>query len=260
MPKHLYSRNVGTLTEEEQDKIEATKIGIAGCGLGSDAGRALVRFGFDIGALADPDVVAIHNLNRQSYHHEHIDTNKAKALLHSLQHINPDISPKLYEEGINLENVVEFVASSDILIDAIDPGPTSIQFSIALTKEAHAQGKAVVTSIDFGFGSRLFVFPADGISIEEFMQIKENLTPEELLAIPTSEIMKSYCENVPQYAWDIIMKLESGELDYYPQNMLAVGVAGLMITAACKRLALGQPVITAPDYLHIDLDMLTGRI
>jgi hypothetical protein len=248
-------RNLGTLSLEEVMKIERTSIGIAGCGLGSEAARLLVRFGFSIGALADPDVVELHNLNRQSYHHSHVGKLKVEGLLDKLRHINTEINPLLFREGITHENMEEFVASSDIIVDAIDP--TSLHLSLAMTREAHRQGKAVVTSIDYGFGARLFVFPHDGMNVMDFMGIDQHTTDAALLKIPLERVMAPYMKDIPSYSLDIIMALANGELDFYPQNMLAVGQSALLITAACKRLTLGQPVISAPDFLHVDLDLLT---
>lgn len=258
MINEKFLRNLGTLTVEEQLKIEDTKIGVAGCGLGSEVARQLTRFGFTISVLADPDTVDIHNLNRQNYHHIHIDTPKVEALRDNLQLINPDLDPFLYPEGITKHNYKEFVEKADIIIDAIDP--TYIHLSLALTREAHRQGKTVVTAIDFGFGARLFVFPHDGIDIMEFMSLDRHVTDEAILNMPTEQVMQPYMAGeIPEYSLRIIEALSKGELDFYPQNILAVAQASVMITAACKRIALGQPVISAPNYIHIDLDWMLAN-
>ena len=250
-------RNLGTLSLEELVTIEQTKIGIAGCGLGSESARQLVRFGFDIAALADPDVVEIHNLNRQSYHHSHIGTPKVEALLDKLSHINPELSPKLFRNGITHDVIEEFVTMSDIVVDAIDP--SEIHLSLALTREAHRQHKPVVTSIDYGFGARLFIFPADGINVMDFMGLDHHVTDEALKALPTEQVMAPYMHDIPEYSLEIIMSLARGELDFYPQNMIAVGQSALLITTACKRLALNQPVCAAPKYVHVDPDLLISE-
>lgn len=255
----LFSRNIGTLTVDQQLKISATKVGIAGCGLGSEVARQIVRFGFDVGALADPDVVEIHNLNRQNYHQYHVGKKKVHSLLDSLHLVNPGLNPRLFEEGITRENYADFVNSSDIIVDAIDPD--AIHLSLAVTREAHRQGKPVVTALDFGFGARLFVFPADGINIMDFLGFPHHITDEAILAKPVMELMAAYMEGeIPEYVFRVLEALGKGELTYYPQNVLAVSTAGTMITAACKRLALDEPIIAAPRYLHIDYDwMLAGN-
>ena len=257
MSSPQFLRNIGTLTEEEQTTIEGTKIAVAGCGLGSEVSRQLARFGFQITALADLDTVELHNLNRQSYYQKHIGEHKAHAVKDVVQQINPAQDPKIYDNGITYENIPEFVSLGDIVIDAVDP--SAIYMSLALTREAHKQGKTVITAIDFGFGARLFVFPPEGVGIMEFMNVDPNTPDSELSSIPTEVIMRPYMDNIPHYSLDIIMRLAHGELDYYPQNMLAVGQAGLLITAACKRVALKQGVVTAPEYVHIDLDQLIER-
>lgn len=252
MSNPQFLRNIGTLTESQQDKIESTKIAVAGCGLGSEVARQLARFGFQLPVLADLDVVELHNLNRQSYYQRHIGQHKAHALKNILQDINPALNPKIYEDGITHAVIPEFVASGDIIVDAIDPA--AINMSIALTREAEKQGKPVVTAIDFGFGARLFVFKPNQPGIMHFMGLKEDTSDQELRDLATEEVMRPYMDNIPEYSLEIIMRLASGSLNYYPQNMLAVGQAALLITAACKRIALNESVVTAPKFVHIDLN------
>jgi len=251
----LFLRNIGTLTVEEQLKIASTRVGIAGCGLGSEVARQVVRFGFDLGALADPDTVEIHNLNRQHYHQKHVGWKKVHALLDSLRQSHPGLDPHLYEEGVTAANYKDFVDRCDIVVDGIDPD--AIHLSIALTREAHRQGKPVVTALDIGFGARLFVFLPDGPDITEFMGLDRHVTDEELLAMPLAQLMGAYIQGaMPDYVMPTLQALAAGQLPYYPQNILAVTTAGSMITTACKRLALGQPVQGAPHYVHTDFDWL----
>ena len=265
MPSTKYSslnprflRNIGTLTEEQQIVIQNTRIGLAGAGLGSEVGRQLARFGFDITAIADPETVDTHNLNRQNYYQDQIDKSKAESLKTNIQQINPDLDPQTFTDGITEDNIREFVENTDIIIDAIDP--TYFHLSLLLTKHAHEQGKAVVTAIDFGLGARLFVFPADGVDIYNFCRVSPTATKEELAAIPTEVLMEPYMAgSIPPYALTIIERVAKNELDYYPQNILAVATAATMITTACKRLALQEPLRTAPEYLHLDVDWILSN-
>jgi molybdopterin/thiamine biosynthesis adenylyltransferase len=252
----MFMRNIGLVTKEEQEIISKTKVGVAGCGMGSEVARQLTRFGFSISALADPDTVEHHNLNRQSYHQTHVGKKKVEALLEKIQLINPELKPKLFLDGITRSNYKEFVDLSDIVVDAIDPA--FISMSVVLTRESLRNKKPVVTAIDFGFGARLFVFSPEGPDILDFMGLDKNLSDTEIQKIPIEKAMKSYIENIPNYSMDVILKTTQGELPYYPQNMLAVGQAAVLITSACKRLALGQKVTTVPQYVHIDPDLLVS--
>lgn len=252
-----FLRNIGTLTVEEQLKISNTKIGVAGCGLGSEIARQLTRFGFQISGLADPDIVELHNLNRQSYHESHVGKKKVEALAEKLQLINANQSPKLYPDGITKENYKEFVDNSDIIIDGIDP--SAIHLSIAIAQEAHRQKKTVITAVDMGFGARLFVFPPDGINIKEFLKIDKNTTDEAIQKIPVDQVMAGYMKDTPEYVLHIIGAFMQGELNYYPQNMLAVAQSAVLVVGACKRVALNQPIISAPDYVHIDVDLILDK-
>ena len=254
----LFQRNIGALSAEDQIAICNTKIGIAGCGLGSEAARQLTRFGFQIISLADPDTVEGHNLNRQSYHKSHVGMKKVEALRDKLRLIDPEQDPKLYPNGITEGNYKEFVDEADIIIDGIDP--SAIHLSVAMTREAHRQGKTVVTALDMGFGARLFIFSPEGMDVMEFLGFDKHTTDEALKAMPVDKVMAGYMENIPAYIMEIIGAMMSGTFDYYPQNMLAVAQSGVMIATACKRLALKQPVRVAPKYIHVDVDEMLSKV
>lgn len=254
----LFGRNIGALSAEDQVVICNTKIGIAGCGLGSEAARQLAKFGFQIVSLADPDSVEDHNLNRQSYHKSHVGMKKVEALRDKLRLIDPEQDPKLYPNGITEGNFKEFVSEADIIIDGIDP--SAIHLSVAMTREAHRQGKTVVTALDMGFGARLFIFVPEGVDVMEFLGFDKHTTDEALKSMPVDKVMAGYMEDMPPYVMGIIGAMMSGAFDYYPQNMLAVAQSGVMIATACKRIALKQPIITAPKYIHVDIDDMLSKI
>ena len=61
----MFHRNIGFLTQNEQEKISTLSIGIAGAG--GDGGllsERLVRFGIKRIVLADPEVFDVENINR----------------------------------------------------------------------------------------------------------------------------------------------------------------------------------------------------
>ena len=61
----LTLRNQGYIPPELQEKIRATRLLVAGCGLGSSIAEAAARVGFERLTLADGDSISAHNLNRQ---------------------------------------------------------------------------------------------------------------------------------------------------------------------------------------------------
>ena len=77
-----------------------------------------------------------------------------------------------------------------------------------------------------------------------------------MLTLPIEKIVTGYMDNVPEYVLPIIQSVIEGKLTYYPQNMLAVAQAAVLTVTACKRIALGQPTVSAPKYVHIDADLL----
>ena len=63
----LTQRNVGYVSDDLQARIRATRVLIAGCGIGSSFAEAAVRLGFEHITLVDGDTVAATNLNRQTF-------------------------------------------------------------------------------------------------------------------------------------------------------------------------------------------------
>ena len=64
--KNIFMRNIGLLTEVEQENLSQASIGIAGIGgIGGLAAERLIRLGVGNLKLTDPGLMEASNLNRQ---------------------------------------------------------------------------------------------------------------------------------------------------------------------------------------------------
>ena len=100
--KEIFSRNLGFITEEEQEKLRRSTVAIAGMGgVGGLLAERLVRLGIGNLKIIDPEDFERSNFNRQFY--SSINTlgrNKAAVISEFLKSINPHINIHYGKIGI----------------------------------------------------------------------------------------------------------------------------------------------------------------
>jgi sulfur carrier protein ThiS adenylyltransferase len=102
-------------------KVQAVKIGIAGCGgLGGNCAFNLVRSGIIKLRLADFDLVENKNLNRQFFFHRQIGLPKTEALAQNLKDINPELELDIVNKRITAQNSKEIFKDCAIIVEALD--------------------------------------------------------------------------------------------------------------------------------------------
>ncbi len=164
------TRNTGYVESDTQTKIRATRLLIAGCGLGASTAIAAARMGFEQFTLIDGDTVDAHNLNRQFYDFEDIGQPKVAALKKHLLRINPQARVEAVQANLDQGNAAQLVGTADIVFDTIDF--LDLQAILALHTSAQAQGRPVFTALSIGFGAGVLYFPAG--SSASLAQIIEN--------------------------------------------------------------------------------------
>src|SRR5262245_34997200 len=84
----VVARNQGLISEEEQKRLRAARLLIAGCGsIGGAVIEPLVRMGAEHLVLAEPDGYDLHNMNRQSVRLQDLGRNKAAVFQERLRDI-----------------------------------------------------------------------------------------------------------------------------------------------------------------------------
>ncbi|WP_165312846.1 ThiF family adenylyltransferase [Vibrio ziniensis] len=169
------TRNIGLVTEEEQNKLRRSRVAVAGCGgLGGRELIDLVRVGIGAFNIADFDEFSIKNINRQiGATSSTIDKPKVEVMSAMAKDIHPDVDITMFTNGIQPENVDEFVSQSDVIVDAIDF--FSMQARLLLYRTARKHGKPVVFAAPLGFSGTLNVFMPDGMSFEEYFDIHDGM-------------------------------------------------------------------------------------
>lgn len=197
MIKEQFVRNLGIMSEEEVNKLQQTKIAIAGCGcIGGFSAELLARMGIGRFLLADPDTFDLSNINRQcAATHLTVGMSKVTVLKNHLLAINPDLEIIEYSAGVNERNVDDFVQGADYVIDAIDY--FAFPEAVALHRAARGHGLHTITAVALGFGTTVLTFAPDGMTMEQLAGIPEDISIEELKG--TTFPASGYANQLPSY-------------------------------------------------------------
>jgi molybdopterin/thiamine biosynthesis adenylyltransferase len=248
----MFQRNIGLFTQTEQDRLQKSKVAIAGVGgVGSYQAVALARFGVGELSIMDPGIFDPPDMNRQyGAMSSTMDQNKAEATAKLLKDINPLLKINVFTESARSESDVDaFIEGADLVIDAIDYAV--FYYKYLLHKQARQAGKYILSGPIPGFGATLQIFSPTGMTIETFYMAPEDKTLWDQFKLPLSVTAPQ--EAIPEALHQFV----NGELPYLSTNAASAQLAGallgmeaaLMISG--KRLA--SELIVVPDIVYLDL-------
>ncbi|KAF5424678.1 MAG: Molybdopterin or thiamine biosynthesis adenylyltransferase [Candidatus Methanocomedens sp.] len=175
-----FSRNIGLLTQAEQDKLANAKLAIPGMGgVGGVHLITMTRTGVGKFHLADFDTYDPVNINRQfgaripDFGRPKMEVMKEQALS-----INPYLEIKEFPKGISGSNIDDFLEGVQVVIDGLD----FFAFDIRrlLFNRAREKGVYVITAGPLGFSSAMLIFsPHEGMSFDEYFNIVEGMEPQD---------------------------------------------------------------------------------
>jgi len=134
------------------EKLASRHVFLAGLGgVGSWCAEALARAGVGRLTLADMDVVAVSNINRQlPALLSTVGRPKAEVMAERIRDINPDCRLTLITDFLTPDNIPALLPDdADYVVDCID----SLNCKVALIVEAHGRGLRVASSM--GAGNKL---------------------------------------------------------------------------------------------------------
>ena len=110
-----FSRNLGWVTQTEQDVLRHKRVAIAGMGgVGGSHLLTLSRLGVGAFNLADFDQFELANFNRQAgASMPHIGRNKLEVMSELAMGINPELSINAFSDGVNADNLDAFLESGE---------------------------------------------------------------------------------------------------------------------------------------------------
>ncbi len=178
--ENAFSRNIGLLTVLEQKKLMNSRVAIPGMGgVGGIHLITMARSGIGKVNISDFDTFEPANINRQfganisSFGRSKLDVMKEQALL-----INPYMEINTFPEGINPDNIDDFLKDVDVVMDGFDF--FSFDIRRLLFNKAKEKGIYVITAGPMGFSSALLIFaPVQGMGFDEYFNIVENMQSED---------------------------------------------------------------------------------
>jgi molybdopterin/thiamine biosynthesis adenylyltransferase len=117
-----FSRNIGWLTQMEQEKLRQSRIAIAGMGgVGGIHLITLARLGVGKFNIADFDTFDLVNFNRQAgATMSTLDRPKVEVMAEQALDINPGLEIRTFPQGVSEENLDDFFRDVDLYVDGLD--------------------------------------------------------------------------------------------------------------------------------------------
>jgi hypothetical protein len=134
-------RNRNNITEKEQARLGALRIGIAGLSVGHVIAHTLAAQGLcGLLRLADFDHLELSNLNRVPATVFDLGLNKAHVAARRITEMDPYLPVDVLDAGLSFETVDQFLNGLDILIEECD----SLDMKAILREGARARGIPVL--------------------------------------------------------------------------------------------------------------------
>jgi len=167
-----FSRNIGWITEQEQSTLQNKRIAIAGMGgVGGAHLITLTRLGIGNFNIADFDKFELGNFNRQvGASIPHIDQPKSETMATLAHNINPELDIKRFDQGIDEENLDEFLKGVDLYIDGLDFFVLDIRRKVFA--RCYELGIPAITAAPLGMGTALLTFMPGKMSFEEYFRLE----------------------------------------------------------------------------------------
>ena len=174
-----FSRNIGWITQNEQAKLKKARIAIAGLGgVGGAHLLTLSRLGINNFNISDFDNFDVHNLNRQvGAFMPFMGRAKLDTLAGMARDINPEIDLRLFPQGVQPENVDDFLRDVDVYVDGLDF--FALQARRMVFAKCREKGIPALTAAPLGMGVAFLYFSPTGMSFEDYFKVEGHESQEQ---------------------------------------------------------------------------------
>ena len=244
-----FSRNIGWVTEQEQQLLSEKRVAVAGAGgVGSLHLLSLARLGVQKLHISDFDEYEVHNFNRQyGAFLSTVGQPKMQTMSKMVKDINPNTECVEFENGIGEDNVDAFLKGVDLYIDSLD------FFALAARKlvfrKCYEKSIPVVTAAPLGMGCALLCFMPGQMDYEQYFRFNDKKTEHDqliqfLIGLSPAMLQRPYLVDESR----VDFNAKKG-----PSTVMAVNLcAGMAETYALKILLGRGQVLAAPHGLHFD--------
>ncbi len=243
-----FSRNLGWVTEGEQQQLRNKRVAIAGMGgVGGSHLTTLSRLGIGAFNLSDFDSFELANFNRQAgASMSHLGRPKLAVMADLALDINPELDIRRFPAGISATNLDAFLGDVDLYVDSLDF--FAVDARRAVFAACAEKGIPAITAAPLGMGVAFLAFLPGKMSFEHYFRLEGHSKKEQaarfLLGLSPAMLQMGYLVD------DTRIDFARGKGPSTPMACeLCAGVAG---TQALKILLGRGNVPAAPRGLHFD--------
>ena len=244
-----FSRNIGWVTPEEQDKLRNQRVAIAvKGGVGGVYLLTLTRLGIGRFNLSDFDSFELGNFNRQAGAAlSTLGRPKLEVMTEAALDINPTLDIRPFPSGVAADNVGEFLRDVDLYVDGLDF--FVLDARRAVYQAGAERGIPVVVAAPLGMGVSNINYLPGGMTLNTYFDFRDDL-PETELAIRFLVGLSPAVLQARYLADPTAVRFHEKKGPSTPMACeLCAGVAG---TVALKILLGRGEVIRAPNSFHFD--------
>ncbi|WP_189406355.1 ThiF family adenylyltransferase [Alteromonas halophila] len=248
--KEAFSRNIGWVTEAEQERLRNVKVACGGLGgVGGDHMTVLARLGIGKFHISDLDDYDVANFNRQAgASMQTLGKPKAEVMEGILKNINPEADVKNFKEGITFENVDDFLDGVDIYVDSLDIFAIDIRRKVF--QKCYEKGIPAITAAPMGMGTSMLVFMPGQMSFEDYFCL-EGLSFEDQIIAFVAGVSPALLQRQYLVSTDTVNFTK--EESKVPSTCMGISLAaGVLCTNVLKILLDRGEVIHAPRGMHFD--------
>ncbi|MCZ8516860.1 Rv1355c family protein [Paenibacillus filicis] len=248
-------RNRNKITYEEQKQLGNVTVGIVGLSVGNAAALTMALEGvFGHIKLADFDTLDLSNMNRIRAGVYDLGIPKTVLAARQIYEINPYANITLYNQGVTLDNIDQFLSGTpkvDILIDECDS--ISLKFllrekarelKLPVLMETSDRGMLDVERFDLEPSRPLFHGLCGNLTSKDIHVCDNETKIEAALSIIGTDTISS------RSAASMI-EIEQ-TISTWPQLASDVILGGSSLTAAVRRIGLGNRLLSGRRYVDLD--------
>jgi molybdopterin/thiamine biosynthesis adenylyltransferase len=246
--REAFDRNLGWITEAEQETLRRKRVAIAGLGgVGGSHLLTLSRLGIGQFSLADFDSFEVHNFNRQAGATLNtVGRAKLEVMSEMAASINPSVDIRAFPEGVHEGNVEAFLEGADLYIDGLDFFVLDVRrmvFDLCAMR-----GIPAITVAPLGMGAALLAFMPGQMTFEQYFGMGDCSAAEKsarfLVGLTPSMLQLGYLVDPSR----VDLAQRRG-----PSTVMACDLcAGIAGTEALKILLGRGRVFAAPWGIHFD--------
>lgn len=246
--EEAFSRNLGWVTEAEQQRLKASRVCIAGLGgVGGVYLLTLARLGVGKFSIADFDTFALANFNRQAGATlSSLNRSKIEVMIAMARDINPELDIRVFDAGLDSTNLEDFLADADVYVDGLD------FFALDIRRKVFAlcsvKGIPATTVAPLGMGAALLNFVPGRMTFEEYFRL-DGLSPDQqalrfLIGLSPAMLQMQYLVDPSR----VDLERRRG-----PSTAIAVQLCSGVAAAQVLKLILRRGrVLAAPRGMHFD--------